>query len=302
MVLARMIWPELKKTDAAKRQSNPGCMPGKLVGKYSLEAFGFRLDLLKGTYDGPWDTWNLEMHEYGGQDVRVNSALWAKMLVKLRDYSDESVELEMDFQRIIARQEEWGWAFDEQSAVKLYATLAAKRDELEASAQGHVPSLVHARRQGGVHPEAAQREDGVLGRRAAHQGEARRVQPEVHSAHSLAAHRAARMEAHRVHSRGQPTLDDEIISALPYPEAPLIAEYLMVQKRIGQLAEGKEGWLKKVKNGRIHGGVITCGTVTRRCSHVGPTSRKRSVRQALRHGVQVSLHREPWLHSRRLRC
>jgi DNA polymerase-1 len=69
---------------------------------------------------------------------------------------------------------------------------------------------------------------------------------------------------------GHPKVDDGIISKLPYPEAPLVGEYLMVQKRIGQLAEGKEAWLKRVKAGRIHGGVLTCGTITRRCAHIAP--------------------------------
>lgn len=50
---------------------------------------------------------------------------------------------------------------------------------------------------------------------------------------------------------GQPQVDDSIISRLPYPEAPIIAEYLLVSKRIQQLAEGDEAWLHKVENGRI---------------------------------------------------
>jgi DNA polymerase-1 len=77
----------------------------------------------------------------------------------------------------------------------------------------------------------------------------------------------------------------------------------MVQKRIGQLAEGKEGWLKRVKNGRIHGGVITCGTVTRRCAHVGP-----NIAQAVAvykpYGTEFSslFTASAWLRARRLRC
>jgi DNA polymerase-1 len=270
MVLGRMVWPELKKSDKAKRQSNPGCMPGKLVGKYSLEAFGYRLGLLKGTYSGGWDSWNLEQHEYCGQDVRVNSALWAKQLIKLRDYPDEVVELEMDFQRVIARQEEWGWAFDEQSAVKLYATLAAKRDELEASLKATFSPWYMRDGKGEFTPKRPNAKMGYWAGAPITKVKLVEFNPKStqHIASRLIALRG--WKPTEFTPGGQPTLDDEIISALPYPEAPLIAEYLMVQKRIGQLSEGKEGWLKKVKNGRIHGGVITCGTVTRRPSHVAP--------------------------------
>jgi DNA polymerase I-like protein with 3'-5' exonuclease and polymerase domains len=49
-----------------------------------------------------------------------------------------------------------------------------------------------------------------------------------------------------------------------------MAEYLMLNKRIGQLAEGDQAWLKLVKNGRIHGRVNTMGASTSRCSHATP--------------------------------
>jgi DNA polymerase I-like protein with 3'-5' exonuclease and polymerase domains len=44
----------------------------------------------------------------------------------------------------------------------------------------------------------------------------------------------------------------------------------MIQKRLGQLAEGKEAWVKLEKNGRIHGRVNTNGAVTGRCTHSNP--------------------------------
>ncbi len=45
---------------------------------------------------------------------------------------------------------------------------------------------------------------------------------------------------------------------------------MTVAKRIGQLAEGNQAWLKKEKNGRIHGTVVTLGAVTRRMTHNNP--------------------------------
>src|SRR5690606_36415493 len=69
---------------------------------------------------------------------------------------------------------------------------------------------------------------------------------------------------------GEPKVDDEILSSLPYPEAQALSEYLMIQKRIGQLAEGDKAWLKLVRNNRIHGEVITNGAVTGRMTHNNP--------------------------------
>ena len=53
--------------------------------------------------------------------------------------------------------------------------------------------------------------------------------------------------------------------------AAVFEEYLMVAKRLGQLATGNQAWLKHVKaDGRIHGSVNPCGTVTGRATHANP--------------------------------
>lgn len=77
----------------------------------------------------------------------------------------------------------------------------------------------------------------------------------------------------------QPKVDDDILRGLSYPEAQRLADYYLVAKRIGQLAEGKKAWMKTVRetelpNGtrlfRIHGRMITNGAVTGRCTHMDP--------------------------------
>jgi hypothetical protein len=37
--------------------------------------------------------------------------------------------------------------------------------------------------------------------------------------------------------KGNPILDDDILAALPYPEAQPLAEYMLVKKRLGQIAD-----------------------------------------------------------------
>ena len=70
---------------------------------------------------------------------------------------------------------------------------------------------------------------------------------------------------------GSPRIDDEILGSLPYPEAQLISTYLMLQKRLGQLSEGKNSWLNLVgEDSRIHGSINTNGAVTGRMSHSYP--------------------------------
>jgi DNA polymerase I-like protein with 3'-5' exonuclease and polymerase domains len=69
---------------------------------------------------------------------------------------------------------------------------------------------------------------------------------------------------------GVPEVNEKILNSLPYPEAKLISQYLMVQKRLGQLSDGQQAYLKLNNKGKIYGKVITNGAVTGRCTHHSP--------------------------------
>jgi DNA polymerase I-like protein with 3'-5' exonuclease and polymerase domains len=62
-------------------------------------------------------------------------------------------------------------------------------------------------------------------------------------------------------------VDEAVLEKLNIPEAKIIAEYLMLNKRISQI----ESWMEAVgKDGRVHGKVITNGAVTGRATHSSP--------------------------------
>ena len=67
-----------------------------------------------------------------------------------------------------------------------------------------------------------------------------------------------------------PKVDEGVLKKIDHPIAQKLLDYLLVQKRLGQLAEGEQAWLKLAKNGRIHGAVNTNGAVTGRCTHSNP--------------------------------
>jgi DNA polymerase I-like protein with 3'-5' exonuclease and polymerase domains len=71
-------------------------------------------------------------------------------------------------------------------------------------------------------------------------------------------------------AKGEAKVDDDVLASLDYPEAKLLAEYFLIQKRLGQLVEGGEGLMKRERKGRIHGEVITNGAVTGRMTHRKP--------------------------------
>jgi len=68
--------------------------------------------------------------------------------------------------------------------------------------------------------------------------------------------------------KGQAIVDEGTLEDIDIPEAQLIAEYLMLQKRVGMI----DAWLKHVDENtdRVHGGIITNGTITGRMTHRNP--------------------------------
>jgi DNA polymerase I - 3''-5'' exonuclease and polymerase domains len=80
---------------------------------------------------------------------------------------------------------------------------------------------------------------------------------------------------------GKASVTEEILESLPWPEVRSLVEYMTIEKRLGQIAEGKEAWLKHAtKRGiygnaegpihRIHGVINTNGAVTGRMTHSKP--------------------------------
>jgi DNA polymerase I-like protein with 3'-5' exonuclease and polymerase domains len=72
---------------------------------------------------------------------------------------------------------------------------------------------------------------------------------------------------------GKPKVDETTVAGLrgQFPVAGALADYLMVDKRLSQLAEGEQAWLKQVKtDGHLHGVVNPMGTITSRASHYAP--------------------------------
>ena len=71
-------------------------------------------------------------------------------------------------------------------------------------------------------------------------------------------------------SQEKPFVDEKVLNKLKYPEAKLMSRYFILNKRIAQLAEGNQAWMKLCKKGRLHGKVNTMGAQTSRCSHSHP--------------------------------
>lgn len=278
---SRLIWTNLFEDDMRFRARKKD-FPGQLMGRHSLEAWGQRLGFPKDDYSkrmkekglDPWAEWNPMMQEYCEQDARV--ALKLLKLIESKQYSTEARELEVDFQKIIFLQEQFGFPFDEAGAQRLYATLSKRRAELEDQLRSTFkPWYINQgmKTQGRTVTYRKNRPFPETWEGGTEHCKVKQVEfnpgSRDHIADRLIKLRGWKPKAYG--NDGKPTVDDAVISTLHYPEAKLIAEYLMVQKRIGQLAEGNQALLKVVKQDRrIHGEVTTNGAVTGRCTHARP--------------------------------
>ncbi len=266
LLCSRLIWPNLRDTDFSYRRKNPS-FPGALIGSHSLEAWGYRLRDKKDTFGKTtdWKNWSREMQEYCEQDVLVTQKLYSLILSK--QYSQTALDLEHDFQKIIQRQEECGVAFDSAAAAELYAALVERREALNTPLQQAFPPIDKGAM---FTPKVNNKTRGWT--KGVPVWKPKVVEFNPNSRDHIAERLTSLGWVPTVFTDGgKPQIDDEVLSKLPYPEASLLSEYLMIQKRISQLAEGTNAWMKAVKpDGRIHGSVITNGAVTGRCTHLRP--------------------------------
>ena len=78
LILSRLYHPNLLKIDFVRKDKGLlKDMPLKLVGRHSLEAWGYRLDEYKGEFGQTtdWKEWSPEMQMYCEQDVTVTQKL-----------------------------------------------------------------------------------------------------------------------------------------------------------------------------------------------------------------------------------
>ena len=307
LVDASLIWTDIKDKDlrALVKGRLPDDFRAKgLIGKQGLEAWGYRLGEYKGDFQGPWESFTQEMDTYGRQDPVVTNKLLEKIIEK--NYSPEARALEQAVAKIIWRQTQRGFGFNVKKAEALVAKLQGRHAELGCELQNTFTAWYAPKRTKGTaeftqkkkRREWVQDENGPIKRKV--KGEFQRghyieydegatftkIKLVVFNPASRdhIADRLTRLRGWRptqFTDNGKPKVDETTLGALPWPEAKLLTEYLLIEKRLGQIATGKEAWLKhatdkgvfgRVTDGviRIHGSVRTNGAVTGRMTHARP--------------------------------
>jgi DNA polymerase I len=265
LIMSRVLWPELDPVDEQKFSH----IDKKYRGRHSLAAWGERLGVAKIKFqenqkkdpdvDNVWAHWNAEMQEYCIGDTLVTQELYEYFLTQELD--PRCHKLEHDFAKVMALQEEFGFPFNEKAAFALVNTLKARRSELDDQLQGIFPPIIEERISAKTGRKLKTKVTTFnAGSRQQIADRLRERYPEIKFDQT---------------EKGNPKVDDDVLEILgeKYPEAKVLAEYQLLNKRLGQIADGKEAWLKhcqKYGDSRIHGGVKTNACVSGRCSHVSP--------------------------------
>jgi len=262
---------KLTDTLVMSRLYNP-----QLEGGHSLDSWGQRLKFPKGDFHD-WSKLTPEMVVYCQQDVRVTEKLYRTLADKLAPFGDESIELEHRVQSAIVRQIKNGWLLDQRKAFDLLAILQEKKNELEENVLQTfkpLPTFVRV-----VLPKF--KKDGSLSSVglkflgsdwSSVGGDFSRIDyPEFNLGSRKQIGRYLQhfgWKPDKFTDNGQAIVDESVLSTVDdIPEAALIAEYLLVQKRIAQV----QSWVDAVEDdGRVHGSVNSIGAVTGRMTHSSP--------------------------------
>ena len=169
--------------------------------------------------------------------------------------------LEHDFARIMARQEAFGFPFDEKKAFALVNELKKERSEIDDQLQKVFPPISEER--------FSEKTGKQLKTKVTKFNPASRKQTSERLKEKYPEITFDKTE------KGNVKLDDDVLDDLgkKYSEAALLSKYQLLNKRLGQISEGKEAWLKhcqRYSDGRIHGSVLTNACVSGRCSHRNP--------------------------------
>ena len=287
LVLARLIYSNIETYDIGKMKN--GTLPSKLYKSHKLEAWGYRLGVHKGEYgkqEEAWNSYNEDMLEYNKQDVVVTVALYKKLAKA--NYSERAIELEHKVAWLMAKQERNGFPFDVEGAEKLemeLRTRSAVLDELLRQAVPPIPDKVFIPKRdnktkgykAGVpiqrfksfNPNSRKQIEYVIRDMYKYNPDEADLYdiPDDAESPDLSNYRLKIDEETFNYIAADPKANEGVKKI-----AGILAERLLLGKRLGQLADGHNAWLKEYskKDKRMHGRVITNGTVSGRAAHANP--------------------------------
>jgi len=242
-----------------------------------------RLNFPKISFDD-YENYSLEMLEYCIRDVELNLAVFKYLQQEGKGFSKKSVVLEHEVSRILDKQREDGFLLDQQKADILSAELRERQAEIEEEVRKIFKPkieeivLIPKRKKDGVISRVAK--GGRLTNAEYDEAVSRNTLEPIKRYKTIEFNLGSRLQIgeylqgfgwkpKKFTEHGRPIVDERVLIGVKgIPEASLIAEYLLVQKRIAQVAS----WIEAVDedDSRVHGFIKSTGAITGRMTHMKP--------------------------------
>ncbi|AVF62006.1 DNA polymerase [Vibrio diabolicus] len=284
LVLSRLLFADIKDRDMAGirrwRLREQGhevtgwVLPPKLLGSHSLKAWGYRLQEYKGDYGEQEDAWaefSEDMLIYCRQDVTVTIKLIRRLMQEFPEASFKAMQLEHEIQWLMSQQERNGFKFNVAKAEQLYFKLLGDRETIRQKLVDKFGTWYASN--GVTTPKRSMNRMGMSYTAGAPYTKLKEVTfnpaSRDHCAKVLA--EAGVVFTEFTDGGTKPKIDEDVLKHIDLPEAQMLNEFFMLNKRIGQIAEGKQAWLRLVTpEGFIHGSINPNGAVTGRATHSFP--------------------------------
>ena len=219
--------------------------------KHSLEAWGVDLGYKKITFHD-FSKLTEEMVTYCIRDVDITYRLWLKIKGEKYEQYRKAIDLEYQIRKIIDIQEGNGFTLDVQKASCLQAKLSDKSAIIEEKLQDKYPPITQER----VSDKTGKRlkDKIIIFNPSSRQQIAARLMEQG-------------WKPDKFTPTGHPIVDEGTLKNVDIPEAQMIAEYLLLNKRTAQI----KSWLELLEeDGKVHGKVLTLKAISGRMAHFGP--------------------------------
>lgn len=229
---------------------------------HSLDSWGKELKFPKMECSN-FALYSEDMLKYCINDVKLNFKLYEKLKNKVKDSSlHDAVRLEHSMQLICSDMRFTGVRFNKKDAKALEEKLSLKRVGFEDKLKDEFGSWIVNNGEGRT-------------RKKADYTKIKNVNFNPRSRQHIAKVLIERgWEPTKKTKLGHPIVDESVLRELGTQEALMIADYLLLQKRIAQISEGKQAWLKLANKEKdnyiIHNRTNPLGTYTSRATHTHP--------------------------------
>lgn len=238
LVVSRLMYPDINE--------HP-------LGGNSLECWGKHIKYPKIEYTGNWLQYTDEMGQYCLNDVLLGELIY-KHQQSFISKNKSLVRFEHQITRLLSKQVENGFGYDVAAGEELYRKLVLEKLGIEDTMNNIFPTKI------------TERYSDKTGKRLKDKVEVFNPGSRTQIAERL--HEKYGWKAPET-SKGNPNVDEEVLSTLHFEEAKMLVQYFDIVKLISQV----EDWNLRAatsRDSRIHGNINPQGAATGRCTHSQP--------------------------------